>query len=452
MRTRFFVAFLVVIAMALLSNVIFRSLIVEDFEEYARSGSEDQLYLVLAAVEGSRMEEGTWDHTQLMDAVHWAAMLGHDVEVRDQGGAVLLATNHVLRHLSPAMKRRMDAIVDLDAPVGEFEDYPLYSGGEEIGTLRVRPLIRRGLQVQKEAIFKRRVSEFLGSSFVIAGGGAIFLAVALSMFLSMPIRRLRQAAARVASGDLSVRINPTNAADEIGQLGRSFDQMVESLEREEAIRKRLTANIAHELRTPLTVMRTQIEAISDGVIAPTPETIDTLAGEVHRLVRLVEGIEDITRAEASIFKQPLNECIELASLMDGIAQAMSVAFGRKGLTLELSGPDIDVVSDAEKLEVIIRNLLNNALQHVQHGKVSVSWGPQAGGFFFKIGDTGSGIPPEELPMLFKRFFKGSSSSGTGIGLSIVQELLDALGGKIEVESELGKGTTFTVRMPLKEPD
>lgn len=449
MRTKLFLAFLAVILMALLSNLLFRQMINEDFGEYARSGVEDQIYLVLASVEGSHTAGGGWDMVQLMETVHWAAMLGLDSEVRGADGGVLMASGDMLGHLSPSMQRRMEAIVDLDSPVGEYEDYPLFAGGEEIGTLRVRPLLKRGLQAQKEATFKRRGTEFLVTSFLIAGGGAVFLAVALSVFLTSPLRRLKKAAVRVAGGDLSVRINPSSSSDEIGELGRSFDHMVESLEREEAIRKRLTSNIAHELRTPLTIIRTQIEAISDGVIAPDSETIETLSREVQRLVRLIEGIEEISRAEASIFKQPGAQGVELMGFIEGIAQAMSVVFELKSLDVSLSGSPLEVVTDAEKLEIIVRNLLNNAAQHTGHGTVTVSWGPEGtqGGFYIEVRDTGPGIPQEEIPMLFKRFYKGKVSNGTGIGLSIVKELLDVLGGTVDVQSAEDRGTAFKIHLP-----
>ena len=447
MRTKLFVAFLAVILMALLSNLIFHYKIIDDFEEYSRSVGEDELYLVLAAVEGCREEDGTWDREELLDSVRWAAMLGFGVEVLDAKGNLMLTTRDSLQDITPALWRRVNAIVELDSPAGDFEDYPLFSGGVEIGTLKIRPLRKHGLQAKKEGTFKRRENEFQNFSFLIAGGGALFLALALIAFITRPLRRLREAASRVASGDFSVRIRPSNTGDEIEALGRSFDRMVESLEREEAIRKRLTSNIAHELRTPLTVMRAQIEAISDGVIEPTRETIETLAGEVQRLVRLVEGIEDITRAEASIFKKPSVDAVNLRGMIEGIAQSLGVIFEKKGLALELSGPAIFVRTDADKLEIVLRNLLNNAAQHTAHGGVSVTWGAESGSFFIEVRDTGPGIPAGEIPLLFKRFYKGSASSGTGVGLSIVSELLDILGGTVTVKSIPGQGTAFRVSLP-----
>ncbi len=447
MRTKLFVAFLAVILMALLSNLIFHYKIIDDFEEYSRSVVEDELYLVLAAVEGCRKEDGTWDREELVDSVRWAAMLGFGVEVLDEGGHVMLTTRDSLQDITPALWRRVNAIVELNSPAGEFEDYPLFSGGVEIGTLKIRPLRKHGLQAKKEDTFKRRENEFQNFSFLIAGGGAVFLALMLVAYITRPLRRLREAASRVASGDFSVRIRPPSSGDEIEELGKSFDHMVESLEREEAIRKRLTSNIAHELRTPLTVMRAQIEAISDGVIEPDRETIDTLSGEVHRLVRLVEGIEEITRAEASIFKQPSVDSVNLRGMLEGIAQSLGLIFERKGLSLELAGPALVVRTDADKLEIILRNLLNNAAQHTAAGGVSVSWGAESGGFSIEVRDTGPGIPAEEIPLLFKRFYKGSASSGTGVGLSIVRELLDILGGTVTVMSKPGEGAVFRVSIP-----
>jgi len=448
MRTKLFLAFLAVIVTALVSNFIFEHFIIKDFEEYALGAREDRLYLVLAAVEGSH-EGGAWDMEALERNLHWAMMLGFDVEVLDNEGRGVLTSRELVGAFTPSMRRRMEAMVNLDAPVGEFEPYPLFTGGRQIGTLMVRGLEPVGLLKEKEGMFKNRGRDFLLTSFLIAGGGALFLSVVLSLFLTGPVRRLKEAAVAVAEGDLSVRVRK-GGKDEIGKLNQAFNYMVETLEREENLRKRLTSNIAHELRTPLAVMKANFEAMADGVLELNRETLAGLGSEVERLITLVEGIEDITKAEASFFKHAAYSQVDVGEMLDGIVQGMLPLFREKGLEVSLPrGRELRVSTDPEKLEIILRNIVSNALKHTEKGSVRIDFGTGDGKFFVEVADTGRGIPKEELGLIFKRFYKGEKSTGIGLGLAIAKELTDIMGGSVEAESTPGEGSTFRVTLPLR---
>ncbi|HDZ87191.1 MAG TPA: HAMP domain-containing protein, partial [Nitrospirae bacterium] len=297
MKTKLFFSFLFVILIALISNFIFRSLMQNDFEDYVRGVREDRLYWVLASVEGS-YEDGHWERALLIDSLHWGMMLGFDLRVSDNNGTEIIDSQGVLDSLEDNMRRRMESIIDVSAPTGDFEDYPLFVKGKEIGTLSVRGIRRRGKVAEKENVFIERGKEFLIISFIIAGGGAIFLALVFSTFLTNPVKRLKEATARLAKGDTGIKVD-ISSGDEIGELAESFNFMSEALKREDMIRRHLSSNIAHELRTPLTIMKANLEGIADGVIECSQEQIESLKEEVDRLISLVEGIEDITRAEAS---------------------------------------------------------------------------------------------------------------------------------------------------------
>jgi two-component system sensor histidine kinase BaeS len=451
MRTRLFLAFFAVILMALVSNFIFEHLIIRDFEEYALGAQEDHLYWVLASVEGSH-EGGEWDMGSLRRNMHWAMMLGYDVEVLDMEGKSLLASMDLVASLTPSMRRRMEAIVELESPEGEFEPYPLFIGGKHIGSLMVRRLSPVSILKEKEAMFKRRGRDFLVISFLIAGGGAVFLSLVFSLFLTGPIRRLQQAAEAVASGDLSVRVRK-GSGDEIGRLNEAFNHMVETLEREESLRKRLTSNIAHELRTPLAVMKANFEAVADGVMECSRETLDGLGSEVERLISLVEGIEDITKAEESFFERVERTEVDVRLLVEGILQGMSAMFREKGLDIAMANEvPLTVATDPEKLEIILRNIISNSLKHTEKGSVRIGYGLMGGLFFVEVRDTGRGIPEEQQGLVFKRFYKGEDSTGIGLGLAIAKELVDIMGGTIEVESTVGEGSTFRVTLPAGEGD
>ena len=452
MRTKLFAAFFAVILLALLSNLIFERLILNDFEEYVMSAEEDQVYRVLAAIEGhyGNTDPGKWDVTELEHSLHWALILGFEAKVLNLNGNVVMSTQKSLRHLSESELRRIASLVTTDEPMGTYTSYPLFMLGEQIGALLIRPLKRPGLLSEKETVFHRRGKNFLLISFLIAGGGALFLAVILSLFLTVPIKRLKHAAEAVASGDLDVKLHSVGR-DEIGRLMRSFNHMVEALRRDEQLRKHLTSNIAHELRTPLAVMRVNLEAVADGVLENPEEGIRSAQAEVARLVNLVEGIEDFTKAEASFFKPTANETFELRELLGAIAQGMGPLFASKGLSLELKRKEpLPVTSDPEKLEIIVRNIVTNALNHTQHGGCSIDYGMDDNGMFLvAVSDTGPGVTVEEMDKIFKRFYKGSASEGVGLGLSIATELATVMHGEISVTSTPGKGATFTVSLPAE---
>jgi signal transduction histidine kinase len=462
MRTRLFLAFLLVIFTALISNLIFEQLIMNDFDEYVKGTREDHLYWVLASVEGS-YGDGRWDMNSLSEAVHWGMMLGFEMRIEDSEGNDLVDSQRVMSSLAPSMKHRMEAIRHMHTGEEEFEKYPLYIAGTQVGTLLIRPLGKEGVVRGNENIFKKRGANFLLISFFIAAVGAVAMAFFFSLYLSRPIKRLMSAAERVAEGDFSVRVPPSSRrrgrrkgffADEIVNLSDSFNYMAEALEKEEALRKRLTSNIAHELRTPLAVMKAQVEAMADGIIADSAEGRESIRNEIEKLTRLVEGIEDLAKAEASFFSQGEYLQMNLKEFLSGIKGSMEQVFREKGLRLSLvDRGDLRVVTDPEKLERILKNIISNSLKYTEKGGVRMDYEVADGSFVVEVKDTGIGIAEEEIPQIFKRFYrgKGLSDSGTGIGLAIVKELVDVMGGSIDVRSSTEQGTTFRIRLPDKGP-
>jgi two-component system sensor histidine kinase BaeS len=467
MRNKLFLAFLLVILTALVSSLLFERLIMKDFEEYDRGKREDRRYWLLATIEGGYQDRG-WNMTSLADSIHWGMLLGFDIKVVDSEGKEILNSQKVMAALPPAMKRRMEAIIRGHSEMNEFDEYPLFSEGEEIGTLYVRPLARVGPAQLKEEIFMRRGKYFLIVSFLIAGAGAVAMAVFFSLSLSRPIKRLKEAAGRVAKGDFSVRVNVEPAApvrknrllrslhsDELKGLAECFNYMAEALEKQEALRKRLTSNITHELRTPVAVVRAQVEAMIDGVIENKARGLATISREIEKLTRLIEGIEDLTKAEASFLSEIEYGTLKLGEFLKSITDAMKPIFHEKGLGLDLIGGDsLSVVTDAEKLERIVKNILSNSLKYTEQGGVLIQYGregKEGKEFFIDIRDTGRGISEEEVPRIFKRFYRGrdASDSGAGIGLAIVKELTELMRGRVDVRSSVGEGTTFRIWLPIK---
>jgi len=451
MRTKLFLAFIFIIFLALFSNIIFERLIIEDFNDFVMGHEEDNIYWIMASVEGSYLDND-WDMSMLGEALHWGLMLGLETYVEDYAGQRVLSSSDVLSEMNPNMMERMTSFLNLSSGIGEFTWYPLYLKGEEIGKLHIRPIERLGMTPQKEEIFRNRGREFLIISFLIAGGGALLISILFSNFLSKPIRRLTASAEKIASGDFSVNVPVPHRKqkDELDKLTESFNYMAEALKREDSLRKHLTSNIAHELRTPLTIIKGNLEAIEDGVISDPKVVIDSIRTEIDRLVSLIEGIEDLTRAEASFFKRGNQEEIDLKEFIQSVSGSMSSLLNDKGLYLKTDGPDMNVKTDPEKLHIILKNLITNSVKFTDTGGITINWGKSEvndpEGYFLTVSDSGKGIEKNELPKIFDRFYKGKDSEGKGLGLAIVKEIVEAIGGKIEVDRGSECGVSIRITM------
>ena len=269
-----------------------------------------------------------------------------------------------------------------------------------------------------------------------------------------PLARVMAAADAVAEGDFSVRV-PEAGPGEFGRLARSFNRMVAELERSDRLRRNLTADVAHELRTPLTILQGNLEGILDGVYQPDAEHIDLLLDETRRLNRLVEDLRTLSLAEAG--QLPLQrEPVNLAELLGDVATSFSGQAEVSGVSLKVTaepGPGALIVpGDAGRLDQVLSNLVANALQHTPAGgTISLSAGRSENGMCLKVTDNGRGIPAEDLPNIFDRFWRGDErrQAGTGLGLAIARQLVQAHGGKISVESQLNQGTTFTIDLPAE---
>jgi two-component system OmpR family sensor kinase/two-component system sensor histidine kinase BaeS len=334
---------------------------------------------------------------------------------------------------------------------------PIMAGGQMVGTLFI-PAAEAAETLERE--FLSRVNQALLWAGLAATALAVVLGLILARQLTAPLRALTQAANRLAETTGSSAGEPSPPAlvhissrDEIGQLGHAFNQMSESLTRQETLRRNLMADIAHELRTPLSVMRGDLEALLDGLYEPTPEALASLQEETLLLSRLVDDLRALAQAEAGqlrLERQPT----DLAELLRGVIAAFDLrATGQQQhLSLELP-PHLDPVhADPQRVRQVVANLVSNALRHAAAPgtQVIVSATQEAGEALVSVSDNGPGIPAADLPHVFDRFWRGQGSrqDGSGLGLAIARELVRVHGGRIWAESEPGSGTTFFFTLPL----
>jgi two-component system sensor histidine kinase BaeS len=274
--------------------------------------------------------------------------------------------------------------------------------------------------------------------------------------IATPLGDVMAAADAVAEGDLGVRV-PVRGREEFARLAESFNRMVEELESADRQRRNLTADVAHELNTPLHIIQGNLEGILDDVYVPTEEHISATLDETRLLARLVDDLRTLSLAEAG--ELPLVwEPVDVTELLADVGTSFSGQAEDAGIDLHLEAVGdptaMTITGDVGRLDQVLGNLMANALRHTPSGgTITLQADPMDGGVRIIVSDTGEGIPAEDLPAIFDRFWRGdrsrshASGAGSGLGLAIVKQLVQSHGGRIGVESEPGQGTTFIIELP-----
>ena len=408
---------------------------------------QDQDATEIAATLALAYEQaGGWSGADLSGAFALTASARADLVVLDPDSQ-LVATGS-----SSGMAEMMESMHG-DAPMmsgelGEPRRVAVEVDGATVGTAVLR-FPATGLPAPE-----REVRDALART-VLAGAGiaglvALAAAVVVSRRLTRPVVALTDAARRLEAGDRDVRARLTAAPGELGELAGAFDQMADALGHEDELRRTLVADVAHELRTPATILRASCEELVDGLADPTPARLSSLHDEVLRLGRVIDDLDALASAQAAglhLQRTP----VDLADAAARTAALLQPSFDDAGLSLSTTTTPVTVDGDPDRLHQITANLLTNALKFTPRGgSVTLLVGPMEGLAKLEVSDTGPGIPADELPHVFERYWRGTGarrSAGSGIGLAVVAELAKAHGGRVTVDSTPGRGATFTLLLP-----
>ena len=298
----------------------------------------------------------------------------------------------------------------------------------------------------------------VNEAFLLAAGVAVIVALGLSLWIARqvatPVQELLRASQELSQGRYDMRV-PVDSADEFAQLAESFNQMAEQLEQTENKRRELVADVSHELLTPLTAIKGYMEGLIDGVLPRDAKTYQQIYKEADRLQRLAADLQELSRLQAGpirLEKRP----ISLRAVVATAKARLSAQFIKKGIKLKTEVPSSlpKVLADGDRVMQVLLNLLGNALQFTPRGgKVTVTVSKESKALRVSVKDTGAGLAPDHISLVFDRFYRVDKSrarlgGGSGVGLTVARHLVEAHGGRLTVESPgVGKGSTFSFTLP-----
>ena len=365
---------------------------------------------------------------------------GQRLRVADGSGQVV-ADSRGAPEGSLSVAERLGAIILHDAR-GNTVGYLLAEGG--MGATNSQLLLDRLTR-----------SSLIGA--LIGAGLALLAAGVLSFQLLKPVGQMTHAAARMAKGDLTQRVE-AKSKDELATLGTAFNQMASSLQNAEKNRREMTADIAHELRTPIAVQRAHLEALQDGVYPLTAENLQPVLDQTELLTRLVEDLRTLALADAGELRLERG-IVEMSKLASNVLDRFRPEANNRDVELVfedrlapgLPGSNLD----GGRIEQVLNNLLSNALRHTPGGgKITLNLAQEGGQVVVRVADSGPGIPEEALPHIFERFYRADKArsrldGGTGLGLAIARQLALAHGGDLTAQNGPQGGAEFTLRLPVR---
>jgi two-component system, OmpR family, sensor histidine kinase BaeS len=323
-----------------------------------------------------------------------------------------------------------------------------------VGRLRVGSVTLKFNDSGIAAIVRRYDGQSWAARLGSLGFGALF-ALVVAMFvaplIATPVDRLIRTLRARDSGEYDVRVGRIRSFRDMHELVTSFDELADHLDQQEQLRRDFIADISHELRTPIAALRASTEAMLDNAAEPTTGQIASLNDEAARLGTIVDDLQRLASAEAAAVQLRFGLC-DIAAVAASAADSLVTIFDQAGVRLERRLSDVHARCDWPRMREVVTNLLTNAVKFTPSGgRVLLETASSGGMAILRVTDSGVGIPPDELPHVSARFYRGggaAQTSGSGIGLAVVAELVRGHHGRLDIASEPGRGTQVTVEIPL----
>lgn len=419
------------------------------FQDYVGERKETEISEYVKDIEDAYQTDSGFDEKKVSSLRMIAMHSDFSFELYDQEGQLLHSSARSQdMHGSHSMHGMMNQSTD-----GYIEkSYPLTKDGKEIGTTVFR-FQGSSTYSEDDERFITRIKQ----NFLIVGGVAFLFSILFAGWVaqkfSKPLIKVNHFTKKVSKGAYQEFLEPDTLIVEMNELMESLNELTSQLKRQEQMRTQLSRDLAHEIRTPLTTVKGNLEAMMDGIWAPTPERLETCYTEINRMTRLIGNIERLNEMEnESLVLQ--KEKVNVKDLSNQVVANFEALITEKQLSVQVKGERIQINADRDRVSQVFTNLLANAIKFTpEKGSISISINKDKEYASWIIQDTGKGMSMDERSHIFDRFYmvdpsRNSRLGGQGLGLSIVKSIVHAHQGKITVDSTPEKGTTFTVELPI----
>ncbi|AOT69163.1 sensor histidine kinase [Geosporobacter ferrireducens] len=445
---------LVTICVALIS--IFANIFLEEhFIEYIMQNQEHKIEHVVSLIQDQYEENIGWNQKSITKTGINALEQGLIVKVKDDKDNIIwdavsydpVQCENILSHMSENMNSRYPKWQG-----GYVEkQYPVYFEQEQVGIVEIG-YYGPFYYTDNDLHFIRKINRMLISIGTLSLIFALFVGNYMGNRLITPILRVIRTAQMIAKGYFGDRSREKSNTKEINELIRVINDLAETLENQDRLRKKITADVAHELRTPLATLQSHMDAMIEGIWDINVERLKSCNEEISRLINMVGDLQELAKVEGE--NLILNKVeFDISELVQKMIMNFDKQFKNKQVEIEFFGDKTMVVADKDKISQVIINLMSNALKYTQTGGMAAIWIHNNDEIIsLRIKDSGIGISKEDLPHIFERFYRAEKSrnrltGGSGIGLAIVKAIVEAHKGTIMVRSNLNQGTEFVITLP-----
>lgn len=456
LRTKLSISYVAVALICIILISIFTTLFVyKHFEEYVKQNTEQKNREIVTTLSGQYMGNGKWN-TKVIETIGVSSMEnGIILKVKDVNGNIIwdakTHNNGMCQRIIEHMSNNASRIPGRGKSGYTEVPYTINYNLNKVGTVEIGTYGDNYLN-EHDIAFINDLYNLLWAVGIFSLILSLLFGTVMSKRLVSPIARVINTAKAISKGFYSDRIKEKSNTREINQLTVTINDLAENMEKQEILRKRLTGDVAHELRTPLATLQSHLEAMMDGIWPADSERLKSCHEEIVRISKMVGDLEKLARYESENFVLNM-DTFDISELAKRQIHNFESEFLSKGLELKLTGADCRVYADKDKISQVLVNLLSNALKYTpEGGMVVINIQYNDVNTEISVTDNGPGIPDEDLPYIFERFYRADKSrnkltGGSGIGLTICKSIVLAHGGSINLHSNISKGTKFTFTIP-----
>lgn len=449
LNRRMFLSFMI-ISFAIIFSIsfTFRYFIEKSFNSYIESCNVERMDEIARSLSYAYSND-TWNKSFIEEVALKALDDGLIISIHDNKNNLIWSTHEEHRGRCESMMKNAFSNKLNDGMIRSSLN--ITKNGEKIGNVHISHYGAYYRDV--DTTYYDTLNKVLIIITIMATILSLIISLILSKSINKPIYKVIDTVKLLGKGKYKERVDNSSSIVEIQDMIESINIMAKRLDSQDAMRKRLTKDIAHELRTPITIILGQLEAIKDGIWEPTEERLNGIYEEIQRIDRLANSLNSLSKIEeenGTLHK----EKVEISELIENIFINFEKELHNKNIDGQLHLSKCEIEVDKDKISGAIINLISNALRYTENGgSINIKTFVKEDHLFIEVEDTGIGIAKEDIPYVFERFYRTDESrarvtGGAGIGLSITLAIVEAHNGTVYVKSELGKGSKFIIELPL----